>query len=287
MVRRKTKPKTELTPESTKLLIEVLARTIVLFWPSREPFDQRRAQVRHQRQRVYIQGGGIDISGGGSAADRQKFGRLLGDLESRGLVTIGRSTGRRQGVRLTTLGDTVARRRAGWRTQAEVWHILERAGDLDRRSVRRSLPEHLFAGIQEWNSEEDSHKLTDFWLDAVSFLTAGYLTAFPDTDSPPKYWIGLTEAGRVAIAAGKPSDAPPEIEFDQEAGDLCDALEKQATAELETAKPNNEPGEIIIRIPCGIGWGGCYSDWFLPGQAPEGAVSFAESFAAAKARANK
>ena len=84
-----------------------------------------------------------------------------------------------------------------------------------------------------------------------------------------------------------PADAPPEIEFDQEAGDLCDALEKQATAELETAKPNNEPGEIIIRIPCGIGWGGCYSDWFLPGQAPEGAVSFAESFAAAKARANK
>ena len=123
--------------------------------------------------------------------------------------------------------------------------------------------------------------LRDLWMHSFCFLCAGYLTAWGDTDEPRKYWARLTDAGRAALAAGKPPDAPETIEFNQQAGDFYDVVEKQVRAELEAAEPEN-PNDICIPIPCGVGWGGCYTDWFLPGQAPEDSVSMAESLARRK-----
>jgi hypothetical protein len=248
-----------LTPERTTL-IEIMAKVDALFWPSRDRFNQRRAQVRHERQVAYRETG-LTITGGGSAAERQAFGRLLDSLQVAGLVTIIRGK-RREGVKLTALGDNVTRKICACYTIAEAWGLLELAGELDRRAFGRSLPDHFFIGLDAWQgTPEENAAMGMMRQKLVPFLPVDYISCSGDGAPIRMYWMGLTDTGRAALDAGPPDDAPEGIEYDKEAGDEEDVQWHRAIAELDAAEPAN-PSDLVIPVCCGIGWGMSMPQWF-------------------------
>ena len=75
----------------------------------------------------------------------------LTDLEQAGLIVFGLdSRGQRAGVKLSPLGDTVARTLVADTTLAGGWPLFESMADLAERADWRLLPEHLFCGIADW-----------------------------------------------------------------------------------------------------------------------------------------
>lgn len=243
-----------------KTLIAILAKVDAIFWPSRDRFNQRRAQVRHERQTAYRETG-LTITGGGSAADRQAFGRLLDSLQQAGLVAIIRGK-KREGVKLTALGDNVTRRICACWTITEAWDLLELAGDLDRRAYGRGLPDHFFIGLEKWTgTPEENTALGEMRQKLVPFLPVGYLRCSGDGWNPRMYWMSLTDTGRAALDAGPPEDGPNGIEYDKEAGDEEGIQWNLAIAELDAAEPER-PSDLVIPMCCGVGWGISLPEWF-------------------------
>ena len=246
--------------EERRVLLEILARTDAIFWPGQQRFEMSQAQVRSERRRAYVEAG-VVVSGCGDAAARQAFGRLLGDLEQSGLLTIARGR-RREGVKLTPLGDNVTRRMAGTYTLAEGWALLELAGDLDRQAFGRPLPEHFFIGVETWQgTKEQNEALGMMRQNLVPFLPVGYISCSGDGDCPRRHWMSLTPAGRDALDAGRPDDAPESITFDEASSDEYDCAWSLATAELDAATPER-PSDLVLPLPTGIGWGISLPEWF-------------------------
>ncbi len=255
-------------------LVELLARTDALFHPMRGPFQQSFAQVRNERQRAF-RTIGLPLGGSGADAARKRHERTLTTLESAGLVTFALDRrGQRAGVKLSPLGDSCGRRLTGCTTLADGWPLFVAMGELCGRAKTALLPEPLFCGNHDWSgTDEEVAELQLLQYDMLAFLSAGYVRASCDSDG--KTWYGITSAGRAALRAGCPQSPPAEITFDVELSDLYDQALPVAERELRDSKAAS-PGNVVLPMPCGIGWGGCFSDWFRPGKAPAGSTSFAE-----------
>lgn len=236
-----------------RLLVDVLARSDAIFSLDRAKYDLRREQARIERQRAYI-AGGIDFTAGGSVADRQASGRLLGDLESGRLLSIHRGAGRREGVRLTPLGDTVTRRLCGLRTVADVWPLLQLAGEYQAMAAGAAWPESLLVADEFSGTPDQIDRWTGVVLALRPLLTAGLIVAFGDRSVPVRrYWLRLTASGRAALDAGPPGESL-DVEFCEAAAREYDRLLDRAEARLRDARPA-DPSDIPIPHPCGIGWG--------------------------------
>mgnify|MGYP003744657923 FL=1 len=253
------------------LLAQLLAETDAIFYPMRGPFVQRLAKVRFERQKAF-RTVGLTLAGSGSATARKQHERCLTDLEAAGLVEFGLDgSGRREGVRLSPLGDACTRRLIGGTPLAEAWPIFASMCDLCRRATRAALPEHLFCNIWDWKGgREQNLQLSRLQQDLLAFFAVAYVDAHGDFDG--KLWYGVTEAGREALAAGCPEGPPASIEYSESLAVAYDAFLDQAEAELRNATPKLA-SHVVVPVPMGVGWGGCYTDWFLPGQAPPGSVS--------------
>lgn len=239
--------------DEKRLLIQILARVDALFWPDRERFTLARDQVREERRAAYRESG-LPFVAGGSAADRQSTGRLLETLENGGLLTIHRRS-QRVGVKLTPLGDAITRRLCGEVTLTEAWGHLATMVEIDRTYGPGLWPEHLAIGVHEFTgSKAENDALKDFRQTIVPLLPLGYLTYKGDMAYPRRYWMSVTDAGRGAFSAGPPAAAPDEIRYDSESADFYDHEWDRATAELDAAEPD-EPSNLVIPVPCGIGWG--------------------------------
>lgn len=245
--------------ESTRLLVDVLAGVDALWWPDRRKWELRRDEVVWERRRAYREHG-IDLPGGGNQADRQHFGRLLGELERAGLLVVSRSRGRRVGVKLTAAGDAITRVMVAEKTVAQNWHVLQHAQAVQARvrpqlGERASWPEHFLAEAWEWQgTDEQNAAMKAQILDLVPFLPLEWITFSGDTYTPRKHWCTVTDAGLAALQAGPPPDAPQEIEFDQAAGDYYDDRWAAYGRELDAAAPEF-PNNIVIPLPFGVGCG--------------------------------
>ena len=236
-----------------RMLVELLARADALFWPGREKFDMSQAQVRSERRAAYRETG-LAMIGGGDAASRQAFGRLLGDLEQSGLVTISRGK-RREGVKLSPAGDAITRRLCGVATVLDAWPLLAVAVETSAAWGAGGWPEHIGVGIEEFSgSAQENESLQNMRQMLVPLLPVAYVSCSGDGDYPRKYWMSATEAGRAALQAGPPDDTPPGVVFDQETADLYDVEWDRYAAELDSAVPER-PQDLVLPIPCGVGWG--------------------------------
>lgn len=241
-----------LTTERTAL-IEILAKTDALFWPGRERFVMRQQQVRHERRIAYRETG-LAITGGGSAADRQAFGRTLDALQEAGLVEITRGK-RREGVRLSTVGDAVTRRLCGVATVLDARPLLGVAVETSDAWGAGGWPEHIGVGIEEFiGSQAENDSLQNMRQFLIPLLPVDYVSCSGDGDFPRRYWMTATEAGRAALAAGPPDDTPEGIEYDDEAADLYNSEWDRYAAELDSAEPER-PQDLVLPGPCGVGWG--------------------------------
>jgi len=241
-----------LTPER-KTLIEILAKTDALFWPSREPFRMAREQVRFERRREYLETG-LAIVGGGSASDRQAFGRMLDSLQAAGLVEITRGK-RREGVRLSAQGDAITRRLCGVATVLDAWPLLAVVVETSDAWGAGGWPEHLAVGVEEFTgSHEENELLQGMRQFLIPLLPIDYASCAGDGDRVRRYWMGATEAGRTALSAGPPDDTPEGIEYDEVSADYYNAEWDRYAAELESAEPTN-PSDLVLPVPCGVGWG--------------------------------
>lgn len=240
-------------PSETQTLIQILAQTDALFWPSRDRFVMRQAQVRQERRQAYAESG-LVVHGGGTAADRQAFGRTLDALQSAGLLTIHRTAGRREGVRLSPLGDTVTRRLCGVATLSDAWWLLGLLAETTD-AWNGSFPEHLAIGVEEFTgSPEENEQLQNMRQLLVPLLPVRYVSCTGDGDYPRRYWMSVTDEGRAALAGGVPDRPPASVEYSEEAAEAYDAEWQRYAAELAQAEPER-PGDLCLPIPCGIGWG--------------------------------
>ena len=239
--------------EERRVLLEILARTDAIFWPGREKFDMAKEQVRHERRAAYRETG-LAVTGGGDAAARQQFGRLLGELERAGLVTITRSK-RREGVKLSAAGDAITRRLCGVATVLDAWPLLAVAVETSAAWGAGGWPEHIGVGIEEFTgSAEENESLQNMRQFLIPLLPLDYVSCSGDGDYPRKFWMSATEAGRAALQAGPPDDAPPGVEYDEEAAEFYNREWDRYTAELDAAEPER-PQDLVLPVPCGVGWG--------------------------------
>ena len=100
---------------TTRILIEVLARTDALFAPFR---DWRKANAVQNaagiiERRIAFRRAGIDFHVGGTPTERKLIERSLRALERDELLRIRRRSGRRYAVKLTEVADQAARALVG------------------------------------------------------------------------------------------------------------------------------------------------------------------------------
>ncbi len=240
--------------ETRRTMIDVLAKTDRIFWPDRAPFAMAREQVAMERRREFF-ASGIDFTTGGQVAARLAGGRLLGELEAAGLLLIFRPTGRREGVRLTALGDAVTRRLCCMPTVAECWDLLQYLAEW-QEFCGRAFPEHLAAGVEKYDgSDEQAEEIALMRQRLVPLLAAGYVETAGDGNPAGRcFWLKLTPAGLAALDGAPPADAPEGIEFSQEAAALYERLWDAAGRDLARAKPDN-PQNLCPPVACSQGWG--------------------------------
>lgn len=239
--------------EEARVLVQVLARVDALHWPGQEPFSMPREQVRFERRRQYAETG-LDLVGGGTVQERQRFGRMLLALQAAGLLDIIESK-RRQGVRLSAYGDSLARRMVDTYTVAESWDLLEYLVQWQADFGEGTFPDHLAAEISTWDgSDEDGAALAEMRQELVPLLPVGYVWTHGDARYPRCYWLHVTPAGRAAFDRGPPPDAPPKVEFSQAASDLYDREWNRYARQLDVAKPE-KPQDLCPPASCGLGWG--------------------------------
>jgi hypothetical protein len=240
--------------EERRILIRLLAHVDCLFWPTRDKHSLRADQVRNERRRAYAQAG-LDFAGGGGEAARQTLVRRLKELADAGLIEITRAAGRREGIRFTLLGDAITRTLCAVHTVASAWPLLVKIGDVDR-AFDGAWPEHLAIGVDEWTgTKEQNEALQMMRQTLVPLLPIGYVSCAGDTASPRRYWMRLEAAGRRALEAGADDVQVPEgIQSDEQCAELYDREWAAYAAKLQSARPDN-PNDLQIPIPSGVGWG--------------------------------
>jgi hypothetical protein len=230
-----------------------------LWWPDRRKWELRRDEVVWERRRAYREHG-IDLPGGGNQAERQSFGRLLGELEQAGLLKVHRTRGRRVGVRLTDLGDSVARRMAACYTVADSWPAFQRCciwqAFADAHLGGTAWPEHLLVA-EEWaGNARQNEQLRQIRQELVPYFANGWVVADGDMHSPRRFWLSVSPDAPPGLPIDSAScpvpDAPPEIGTDKAATDFYDAQWDAYNRELDGAEPLY-PNNIIFGMPCGVG----------------------------------
>ena len=242
----------------TRALLELLGRVDATFWPPRaERHDPCWYQVVFERQKDWRDGRGLPLrTSGANTTERKRDEQLWRRLERSALVTISRSSGRRTHVKFTPTGEAIVRVLAGTGSVVTEWQYFARFMELAPRYGRhgQSLSEAFVADAVPWTgSEAQSKQLTVSMLRLVPFLTAGWITAWPD--SVCRYWLSATPEGREAFEAGTPVDlCPADVKLSEPASEVYERAFLDGQCELARAKPRNN-NAVCVALPCGISWG--------------------------------
>jgi hypothetical protein len=203
-------------PEETRALVSILAAVDVLFAPMRTTFrcgvdaNRNDAEVFHRRI-GYVERRGLHWTVGGGVADRQAGGRLLRRLADANLLLLDGDE-RRRFVKLTVLGDDVARQVSGLYTRFAAWPTFT--------AIARAIKERRGAGLwilerQLLPPQPTPEQIRDNEIALSPFLSAGWLGSTRDTRGEQFFMV--EPAGWRAVAGPRPA-LTPGLDFSEPAG---------------------------------------------------------------------
>ena len=245
-------------------LVDLLGRLDALFAPRRGDFVQAAMQVRCGLREDWQTKGLPSRTRGASANDRKVEESMLRAMENAGLVTIAAAGGRRTHVRFAHAGEMRARCMTATGNVVDGWPFFDAlVGLFDLAAGQqlsgthadgRLLSEAFAAGCTPWRrTKRQIADLTRQCFSLLPFLAAGWITSSPDSGG--RYWLSLTDAGRVAHAAGCPADPCPDIRLSEPASALYDRTFREYSAESDGMTPR-QGSPIVVPIPVGVNWGG-------------------------------
>ncbi len=245
--------KTSAKPEM-RSLATLLARLDAVFFPFAGNEETRCIGACMELRAGWISGQGLPMREHAPTASGRKVNeelwKRLGDA---GLVTIKADGGRRTHVRFTFTGETLTRCLCATGCTYVFWPVFRRLAKLIDQTGIPSLPESFTCGAEPYTGDEGQAariRLQRFRL--LPFVTAGFLDFWHDCHS--HQWIGLTAAGRQALAAGRPARPRDEWTLDEDVSAIYDRTLDRATRRLASAKPAN-PTNLFPPASAGIGWG--------------------------------
>jgi hypothetical protein len=251
------------------ILLRILATVDATFAPfraeARGPISNRMVDITScsaamQRQRAYLEGGGVPYFSSGTSAQRKETERLLGELESSGMLRLHGRSGRREGVSLTDFGDSVARWLAAMPMLCTAWETFEFLQALHEGSGCKGLiPEHWFIGQAP---DDDPHlvaKVTEIEQRFAPFLCRGLVRGSSDNSGRAAYVI--TTEGREALAAGKPAMPAPLPTYVTGNSGKHDRLYAQALRERDSWEPEKTNWLWIPHIAAVDAKSWNYPDW--------------------------
>ncbi|MFZ5831470.1 MAG: hypothetical protein ACOY3P_15405 [Planctomycetota bacterium] len=204
--------------KSHELLIEILARSDALWLPLRAADWAGRgcSQVLNERRAQFF-AQGIGWRHGGDQNARQAHASLLAEASAAGLLrTYGNE--RRSAVKLTDMGDRVARGLAGCPGIAEAVEVMRRIAELELEPHGRSGGLHQPCVREDWVANT-SITLANYDTDEAAravmvvedrllpAMTRGWVESASDTAGAAFY--SLTDLGRDILSRPpKPADLP-------------------------------------------------------------------------------
>jgi hypothetical protein len=244
-------PTTPTNDDDLQILTDVLARADALW--SHPRCLSRNAWAALAEQRAAFDADGIYLRVSGAADKRKSAERRLSDLEAAGVLTIAARAGRRVGVKLTRRGDDVARWFAAAPMLYQSWPLLQRMAALVAAGVSMGplVAETDLAAVDYDGGEGPaSAALNLLELDLLAPKAAGLVEDHADAHG--RVYLGLTPAGRRAVA-GKPMAKPKGLpEYRTGWSDRHDALYRRYLAEREEATPKNI-NLVIVPLSCAMG----------------------------------
>jgi len=228
--------------DQSRLLIQLAAQTDVIFAPYRyDGINARGTDAAIWERRQTYHRAGLRSTGGGSEQARQDHHRQLRGLRDAGLIVLRGKTNDLH-AKLTPRADGAVRRATATHTVADSWPLLELIGLL---AGKRSMAAEVDIIGRNYDAVVSSD-LAGLEHRCLPLLIAGYVTSGSDIDGRVGYF--LTDAGRTALAAGRP--AAPKGDFSNEAADLYDAIWTAGLAERESWEPINR-ANIVIPLSAG------------------------------------
>ena len=232
------------------LLAAILADVDALWWPYRVTLRSSPAFAAVLERRELYAGRGVELTMGGSAAERKSGERELAELAEHGWIRLYRSGGRRSGVALTTAGDDYIRSLCPSCRVDEAWPALRRVFKTeqlfgDDTNCGFVLEHHV---LNPRPSDDDQKLLQDFEDDCTPLIARGLLESFSDTVGRLGY--RTTKLGREALKGRKPKP-PAEIpEYNPALGQEFIELFLQAMRNRETWQPST-PSQCVIPLSAG------------------------------------
>lgn len=242
------------------MLADVLARTDVLFAPSRTCSKElqslprsARAAIAERQSRFSILGVPMD----GSAATQNRMGRsrLVQKLRDQNLVQVnGRGT-RAAGMRLTARGDELARTMCSLPTLADSWGWLARMQSLVQLGLcwNGMVPE-VYLTESHYDQRDWGPRTDAMEMGMLPLQSAGLVSCQLDTLA--RAWWSLTPSGEAALL-GPPPERTPNLHYSYEAHGQ---YEDQYPAYLaDRQRWEGCPGYVVIPLSAGI-WPGMFAE---------------------------
>jgi hypothetical protein len=204
------------TDALTLTLARIVARDDGLWTPhrvTRGSSNSCAAAIAEQRAR--FRSHGLTLTMGGSALERKSGGRLLAELERKGLIRLEKHHGQHRGVALTDFGDDIARSFVPTNRVDQSFPALELIRATEKlfrgRTNAGFILEHDILEIESVDDGEpnlDPKPFLDFEDQCLPLLCRGLLESASDTEGRIGY--RTTAAGREALLAGPP-EAPTQL----------------------------------------------------------------------------
>ncbi len=257
--------------ERDEVLVHILALTDTAFLPVRRWAAPRSVSAVYEARQAYISEG-VPWRVGGAPAERQRAGRVLGELQDACLVTVFRNAVRATSVRLGDYAEALARALADLPSLADSRELLRRvAAFQDACEEAGGTWENWLAGVKWSDTEarEERRKLVAVEEKALPALARGWLATGSTIRGHVRY--AATEAGRDALdqeSAPEPEDLPA---ADVEARATYYRELEDARAALRAKTPDRAGQVGMIPIPlCYAGRDAPECELDLPVSAEEG-----------------
>jgi len=237
-----------------RALATVLGRLDAPFWPFGGSDENRCINACMELRDGWLSGPGLPMrQHAPTASGRKANEELWKRLADAGLVSIKADGGRRTHVRFTPLGESLTRCLCATGCTWRYWPVFRRVAALIDLTGEPSLPESFVAGCEPWEATEEQQSaiyLQQYRL--LPFVTAGWVSLWHDCRGCQ--WMSLTDAGRAAIAAGRPARPPEEWQLDEAVAAVYDRAFRAEMKRLTSARPANTTN-LYPPASAGIGWG--------------------------------
>lgn len=235
-------------------LATLLARLDAVFWPFMGNDETRCIGACMELRDGWLHGKGLPMrEHSPTASGRKDVEQLWRRLADAGLVSVAADGGRRTHVKFTPTGETLTRCLCATGCTYVYWPVFLRLARLIDSTGEVSLPESFTCGAEPYTGDgEQAARIRQQRFRLLPFITVGWLSFWHDCRGCQ--WLGLTDAGRAAIAAGRPARPGEEWTLDEGVAAIYDRALDREEIRLASTRPSNETN---LFPPCSasIGWG--------------------------------